>query len=343
MISVGINGLGRIGKTFLRTVYQHPTARKHIRIKAINLGPVEPEAALYALKYDTIMGRIPVSVSLEGATLVIDGDRIPLVSYEDDLGSIWSDHACTYVVEASGRFTNAEKAQLHVRAGAQKVIITAPAQGDDVSIVMGVNETEYKPSEHSIISLGSCTTNACVPLLAILDECAGIEQGWMTTVHAYTNTQRLVDAVSSAKDPRRERAGALNIIPSSTGASGMIEKILPGLRDKIDAMAVRVPVGTGSFIDLSVIIKKRCVQQEIERAFREAAAGRMSGVVKCSDDPLVSSDCIGDSHSSIVDMPLIQVHGSRVKVCSWYDNEWGYSCRILDFFTICCTDCISLD
>jgi glyceraldehyde 3-phosphate dehydrogenase len=324
-VRVGINGFGRIGRNFYRAV---EASGADIDIVAANdLGDVPTMAQL--LKYDTILGRFPKPVSAVDGGIKV-GDATLKILAERDPGALpWGDLGVDVVIESTGFFTKADAARKHVDAGgAKKVIISAPATDEDVTLVMGVNDGDYDPAKHTIISNASCTTNCLGPLAKVLDDLAGIERGLMTTIHAYTQDQNLQDAPH--KDLRRARAAALNIVPTSTGAAKAIGLVLPGLKGKLDGYALRVPVPTGSATDLTVNTSREVSMDEIKSAYKAAADGPLKGILTYSEDPIVSSDIVTDPASCIFDAPLTKVIGNQVKVVGWYDNEWGYSNRLAD-------------
>lgn len=325
-IKLGINGFGRIGRMTLRAIRQHYA--NDFDIVAINdLTDAHSNAHLF--KYDSTYGTYPGTVTAEEKAIVIDGDRIRIFAERDPAAIPWGDVGADIVVESTGVFTEGEKAAAHLKGGAKKVIISAPAKNEDVTIVLGVNHTDYDPGRHHIISNASCTTNCLAPVAKVLDDSFGIEQGIMTTVHSYTNDQRIQDQIHS--DLRRARAAAANIIPTSTGAAKAIYLVLPQLKGKMNGIALRVPTLTVSLVDLVVNTSKPVSVEAVNNAFREAAAGALSGYLGVTDEPLVSSDFRGDQRSSIVDLPSTMLMGDRmVKVLAWYDNEWGYSCRVAD-------------
>ncbi|MFE7720024.1 type I glyceraldehyde-3-phosphate dehydrogenase [Nocardia rhizosphaerihabitans] len=325
-VRVGINGFGRIGRNFFRAVEALKAVGKtDIEIVAVNdLTDINTLATL--LKYDSILGRLPQDVSVDGDTIVVGDQRIKALAIKEGPSALpWADLGVDVVVESTGIFTAAEKAKGHLSAGAKKVIISAPATGDDITIVMGVNDDKYDGSQN-IISNASCTTNCLGPIAKVLQDSFGIEQGLMTTIHAYTQDQNLQDAPH--KDLRRARAAALNIVPTGTGAAKAIGLVLPELQGKLDGYALRVPVPTGSVTDLTATLTKAATIDEINAAMKAAAEGPMKGILKYNEDPIVSSDIVTDPHSSIYDAPLTKVIGNEVKVVSWYDNEWGYSNRL---------------
>ncbi len=328
-MNIAINGFGRIGRNFLRAVLDDQQAHHKLNVVAINIGPGEVKLAAHLFKYDTLLGAFQGSVSYDGATLIINGKPIALIAQTDPAKINWKQYDIEWVVECSGKFTKKEGAQQHISAGAKNVLISAPAHGEDITIIPGVNSQAYNPKQHRIVSLGSCTTNALVPMLKILHDTFTITQGCMTTVHSYTNSQPLLDVERS--DPRRARAAALNIIPTSTGAGRLVGQILPELDGKITACALRVPVGKVSLIDLSFTAQKPMTMQAINDAFLSAAAHFLKNIVAITHEPLVSSDFGGNAHSVVIDGLLTNVHGNMGKVFGWYDNEWGYASRLKDF------------
>jgi glyceraldehyde 3-phosphate dehydrogenase len=323
-VKIGINGFGRIGRNFFRAALAKGS---DLEIVAVN--DLTDNAALAnLLKYDSITGRLGVSVELDGDNIVVDGKPIKALAERDPANLPWGELGVDIVIESTGFFTKAADAQKHIDAGAKKVIISAPATGDDVTIVLGVNEDTYDAANHHIISNASCTTNSLAPLAKVFHDKFGIERGLMTTVHAYTADQNLQDGPH--KDPRRARAAALNIVPTSTGAAKAIGLVMPELAGKLDGFALRVPVPTGSITDLTLETKSDVTVDEINAAYKEAAEGPMKGILLYSEDPLVSTDITTDPHSSIYDSGLTKVMGNLVKITSWYDNEWGYSNRLVD-------------
>lgn len=330
MIRIAINGFGRIGKNFLRIVMADKKALEVLEIVAINLGPDDRSTAAHLFKYDTIMGTYAGLVELKDDYLIIDGIKIRLLNEMDALKLPWASLAIDWVVDCSGAFTSRNRAELHLKAGAQRVLISAPAKDEDVSIIMGVNEASYNPQKDHIVSLGSCTTNALMPMLKVLKESAGLQRAMMTTVHAYTNTQVLLD-VAEDGDLRRSRAAALNIIPSTTGASKMIAKIFPDLADKVEGMALRVPVAKVSLVDLAFEFEGHHTATTLNSLFEKAAQGPLKGILSITQEELVSSDFAGTPYSVIIDGPLTQVNGNLGKMFGWYDNEWAYSMRLKDF------------
>ncbi|WP_280205947.1 type I glyceraldehyde-3-phosphate dehydrogenase [Nocardia cyriacigeorgica] len=331
-VRVGINGFGRIGRNFFRAVEaQKALGTTDIEIVAVNdLTDINTLATL--LKYDSILGRLPQDVSVDGDTIVVGDQRIKALAIKEGPSALpWGDLGVDIVVESTGIFTDAAKAKGHLAAGAKKVIISAPASGEDITIVMGVNDDKYDGSQN-IISNASCTTNCLGPLAKVLNDEFGIVQGLMTTIHAYTQDQNLQDAPH--KDLRRARAAALNIVPTGTGAAKAIGLVLPELQGKLDGYALRVPVPTGSVTDLTATLAKPASIDEINAAFKAAADGPLKGILKYNVDPIVSSDIVTDPHSSIYDAPLTKVIDNQVKVVSWYDNEWGYSNRLADLIGV---------
>ncbi|WP_174185693.1 type I glyceraldehyde-3-phosphate dehydrogenase [Nocardia barduliensis] len=328
-VRVGINGFGRIGRNFFRAVEaQKALGTTDIEIVAVN--DLTDNATLATLlKYDSILGRLPQDVSLDGDDTIVVGDqRIKALAIKEGPAALpWGDLGVDVVVESTGIFTDATKAKGHLAAGAKKVIISAPAKGEDITIVMGVNDDKYDGSQN-IISNASCTTNCLGPLAKVLNDEFGIERGLMTTIHAYTQDQNLQDGPHS--DLRRARAAALNIVPTGTGAAKAIGLVLPELQGKLDGYALRVPVPTGSVTDLTATLRKSATLEEINAAYRAAAEGPLKGILKYNTDPIVSSDIVTDPASSIYDAPLTKVIDDQVKVVSWYDNEWGYSNRLAD-------------
>lgn len=329
MIRVAISGFGRIGRTFLRCVLQDKSIHTQIQIVAINVGASEQEFTPHMFKYDTLMGTFQGAVTIEDDELVIDEYRIKIVAELDPEKLPWKSLHIDWVVDCTGHFTDREGAQKHITAGAKHVLISAPAHDEDVAIVPGVNEQLFNAKQHNIVSLGSCTTNAFIPTLKALDDAFGIVRGFMTTTHAYTNSQVLLDV--DAKDLRFSRAAALNIIPAPTGASKMLGKVLPHLAGKVSAMAVRVPVGKVSLIDLVFEAQDQLSVEKIHDAFTQASQTGMKNILALTMEPLVSSDFGGDPHSVVIDGLLTNVNGSMGQVFGWYDNEWGYSERMKDF------------
>jgi glyceraldehyde 3-phosphate dehydrogenase len=323
-VRVGINGFGRIGRNFWRAT---AASGKDIEIVAVN-DLTSPEVLAHLLKYDSVLGVLSEDVAADGEGIKISGSTMKVLSERDPASLPWGDLGVDVVVESTGFFTKADDARKHVDAGgAKKVIISAPATGDDLTIVMGVNDDRYDGSQ-TIISNASCTTNCLAPLAKVLNDGFGIERGLMTTIHAYTADQNLQDGPH--KDLRRARAAALNMVPTSTGAAKAIGLVLPELQGKLDGYAVRVPVPTGSATDLTVQLSREVSADEVDAAYREAASGPLAGILKYTDAPIVSSDIVTDPASCIYDSKLTKVFGPMVKVLGWYDNEWGYSNRLVD-------------
>lgn len=322
-VRVGVNGFGRIGRNFFRAVQ---ASGQDIEVVVFNdLGDVATMAHL--LKYDSILGRFPGEVSVSDEGIVVDGKTIKALAERDPANLPWGELNVDVVLESTGFFTNADAAKAHIAGGAKKVIISAPAKGEDLTIVLGVNDDKYDGSQ-VIISNASCTTNCLGPLAKVLNDAFGIEQGLMTTVHAYTQDQNLQDAPH--KDLRRARAAALSVVPTSTGAAKAIGLVLPELQGKLDGYALRVPVPTGSATDLTVTLSKAATVEEINAAYKAAAEGPLAGILRYNEDPIVSADIVTDPASCIYDAPLTKVIGNQVKVVGWYDNEWGYSNRLAD-------------
>ncbi len=323
MVRVAINGFGRIGRNFFRVAY------KTLDIVAIN-DITDPKTLAHLLKYDSNYGIFPESVVAGEDYIMINDKKIPVFSERDPEKLPWSEHDVDVVVESTGIFRSRSAAAKHLKAGAKKVIISAPAKGEpaDVTIVMGVNHSEYDPEKHDVISNASCTTNCLAPVAKVLNDNFGIKYALMTTVHSYTNDQRLLDLPH--KDLRRARAAAINIIPTTTGAAKAIGLVIPELDGKMHGIAIRVPTSTVSLVDLVAEVEKDVTEDDVRAAFREAANGPLKGILQYVDEPLVSSDFKGNSHSAIFDAGETYVRGNLVKVLAWYDNEYGYSCRLVD-------------
>ena len=324
-VRVGINGFGRIGRNVFRAAASR--ARGEVEIVAVN-DLTDAKTLAYLLAYDSVFGRYPGTVEHEGDAIIVDGTPIRVLAERDPGNLAWGDMGVDVVVESTGFFTKRADAAKHLAGGAKKVIISAPATEPDLTIVLGVNDDQYDPAKHDVVSNASCTTNCLAPVAKVLDDAFGLEQGFMTTCHAYTNDQRILDLPHS--DLRRARAAALSIIPTSTGAARAIGEVLPHLKGKLDGMALRVPTPDGSVVDLVASLRDAPSKDEINEALREAANGPMKGILGCCEDPMVSRDVIGDPHSSLVDTDLTMTMGNQAKVISWYDNEWGYSCRVVD-------------
>ncbi len=326
-VKIGINGFGRIGRSVFRII----SDRDDIEVVAVN-DLFENEQLAYLLKYDSVMGVFPKKVTAGADAMTVNGETVKMTAERDPAKIPWKDLGASIVVESTGVFRNREPLEKHLAAGAQKVILTVPAKDEiDATIVMGVNDDALR-SEHRIVSNASCTTNCLAPIAKILDDSFGIEEGFITTVHAYTNDQRLADVPH--KDLRRSRAASENIIPTTTGAARAVGKVLPQLKGKLDGMAMRVPVHNGSIVDLVCRLGRKVSTEDVNAAVREAAEGPMKRVVEFSEAPLVSTDIIGNSHSSIFDsLSTSSQEDGYLRVVSWYDNEWGYSNRVVDLIT----------
>jgi glyceraldehyde 3-phosphate dehydrogenase len=324
-VKVGINGFGRIGRNLFRAAYE---AGSDLEFVAVN-DLVDAEMIAHLLKYDSILGRFPGEVEARDGAITVDGKEIKVLNEKDPEALPWSDLGVEVVIESTGLFTKREGAEKHLEAGAKKVIISAPATDPDITVVLGVNFDSYDPEKHNIISNASCTTNCLAPVAKVLNDTVGIERGLMTTIHAYTADQRLQDMPH--KDKRRARAAAINLIPTSTGAAKAIGLVLPELQGKLNGMAIRAPVPTGSVVDLVCDVSRETSAEEINAAMKEAAAGPLEGILRYTEDPIVSTDIGKDPHSSIFDSEQTTVlDGTFVKVFTWYDNEWGYSKRCVE-------------
>ena len=323
---VGINGFGRIGRQVLRAIAERHADK--LEVVAVN-DNTDAKTNAHLFKYDSTYGRYPGTVEVTGTSIVIDGNDIRAFSESDPSNLSWGDEGVDVVIECTGAFTNAGRSAAHLETGAKKVIISAPASSEDITLVLGVNEHRYDPQLHNIISNASCTTNCIAPMAKVLNDNFGVEQGLMTTIHAYTNDQRMLDGGHS--DMRRARAGAVNIIPTSTGAARAVGIVLPELNGKLNGMAMRVPTPTGSVTDFVATLKQPASAGEVNAAYEEAAANGLNGILEYSEEPLVSSDIVRNSHSCILDaLSTMTVGENMVKVVGWYDNEWGYSCRTAD-------------
>jgi len=330
-IRVGINGFGRIGRCFFRA------CRDYGEIEVVAINDLTDSSHLaHLLRYDSVHGIYRGEVSAADDALYVDGREIKVFAQKDPSRIPWGDLGVDIVIEATGVFREREKAELHLRGGARKVIITAPAKNPDITVVLGVNEDSYNPSEHSILSNASCTTNCLAPVAKVLNDAFGVKRGYMVTIHAYTNDQRLLDLPH--KDFRRARSAAMNIVPTTTGAAKAIGEVIPELRGRLDGSARRVPVPDGSLVDLTVVVERKpSSAEEVNERFRETAEryaasgkGYLREILQYSEDPIVSTDIIGNPFSAIFDAPLTQVIEDLVHVAAWYDNEWGYSCRLRD-------------
>lgn len=326
MAKIAINGFGRIGRMTFRAMLANPSVDQDV--VAIN-DLTSPKMLAHLLKYDSTHGILNVEVSYDEQNLIINGKAIRVYAERNPADLPWGEIGVDIVLECTGLFTAAEKAQAHITAGAKKVIISAPASGEDITVAIGINHTDYNPETHNIISNASCTTNCLGPIAKVLDETFGIERGLMTTVHSYTGDQRLIDAPHS--DKRRARSAALSMIPSTTGAAKAIGLVLPQLKGKLDGFAVRVPTPNVSLVDLTFVANKPVTVEALHTAMKAAANGALKGVLEYNEDELVSSDFCGNAHSSIFDPSMTRVSGDNlVKVCAWYDNEWGYSNRLAE-------------
>ena len=326
---VGINGFGRIGRQSLKAMIERAP---DVEVVAVNdLVDAEMNALLF--KYDSTYGQFDGEVKAGDRSIIIDGREIKILAEKDPANLPWADLGVDIVLESTGIFTDASKARAHIDAGAQKVIISAPAKGEDITIVLGVNDEKYEPANHHIISNASCTTNCLAPAAKVVHDLLTIEHGLMNTIHSYTNDQRILDVAH--KDPRRARSAGQNIIPTTTGAAKALALVIPDLKGKFDGFSLRVPTPTVSVVDFTATVSRDTSVEEINEAFRAAAAGPMKGILGVSDEPLVSTDFKGDTRSSIIDGDLTMViGGNMVKVIAWYDNEWGYSCRVADLVAL---------
>lgn len=325
-VKVAINGFGAIGRRSFRGQYKNPD----IEFVAVN-DLTDPQVLAYLLKYDSNYGLFEADVDFTDDSIIVDGKEIKVFAQKDPADLPWGELDIDVVIESTGFFTDGEKAKKHLEAGAKKVIISAPAKNEDITIVMGVNNDKYDPAKHNILSNASCTTNCLAPIAKVLNDKYGIEKGLMTTVHSYTGNQNILDAPAPYKNITRGRAGALNLVPTTTGAAKAISLVLPELEGKLNGMAVRVPTPTVSLVDLTVNVSKDVTEKEVNEAMKEAAEGAMKGILQYNEMPLVSMDMKGNPHSSIFDANYTSViDGNMVKVLSWYDNEWGYAQRIIE-------------
>ena len=331
VIRVAINGFGRIGRNFFRAAFSDREFREKFEIVAIN-DLADARMLSHLLKYDSIFGKYPSDVGYKDNSLVVDGVEIPVLNERDPANLPWSDLGIDVVLESTGLFTNRPDAEKHLKAGAKKVLISAPARNPDVTICPGVNHQIYDHKKHVVISMASCTTNCLAPVVKVLHENFGVEKGFMVTCHAYTNDQRLLDLPH--RDFRRARAAAVSIIPTTTGAAVAIGEVIPELKGKLHGLALRVPVPDGSINDFPAVRKRDTTREEVNEAFKRAADGELKGILQYTEEPLVSRDIIGNPHSAIVDglstMVMPEGEGNLVKTLAWYDNEWGYSCRLVD-------------
>jgi glyceraldehyde 3-phosphate dehydrogenase (phosphorylating) len=321
---VGINGMGRIGREYLR----YASTSTDLEVVAVNdIADLATIARL--LRHDSTFGPFGKDVDVNGEAIVVDGRKIAASAVREPSGLDWAAHGVEVVIESTGKFRTRDAAQAHLTAGAQRVIISAPGKGVDVTIVMGVNDDIYDPANHRVISNASCTTNCVAPMVKVLHDAFGIERGFMTTVHAYTNDQNVLDAPH--KDPRRARSAAVNIIPTTTGAARAVGEVLPDLKGRLDGVALRVPVVDGSLVDLAALLEVDVTVDDVNTAFQAAAQdGPLAGLLRYTTEPVVSTDVIGDAASCVFDSGLTQAAGRFVKVFGWYDNEWGYTCRLAD-------------
>ena len=324
-VRVGINGFGRIGRQSLKAILERAP---DVEVVAVN-DLVDTKLNALLFKHDSTYGAFPGTVDHTDDSLIVNGHEIKVLKEKDPAALPWGDLGVEVVLESTGLFTDAEKARAHLNAGARKVVISAPAKGEDVTIVLGVNDGAYDPAQHHIISNASCTTNGLAPAVKVVHDLLGIQRGLMNTIHSYTNDQRILDVAH--KDPRRARSAGLNIIPTTTGAAKALALVIPDLKGKFDGFSLRVPTPTVSVVDFTALVSRPTSVEELNAAFRTAAAGPLDGILGVSDEPLVSMDFKGDSRSSIIDAESTMVMGgTMVKVIAWYDNEWGYSCRVAD-------------
>ncbi|MBK3624560.1 type I glyceraldehyde-3-phosphate dehydrogenase [Streptomyces sp. MBT49] len=328
-VRVGINGFGRIGRNYLRGALERAESGTATPIQVVAVNDLTSPAALaHLLAYDSTYGRLGRTVEHDETSLTVGGHRVRVTAERDPAALGWADLGVDVVIESTGRFRTREQAGRHLAAGARKVLLSVPGKDVDATVVMGVNEGAYDPDRHHVVSNASCTTNCAAPMVKVIDDSFGLVKGLMTTIHGYTNDQVVLDGPH--KDLRRGRSAALNIIPTSTGAARAVGLVLPELAGTLDGIAVRVPVEDGSLTDLSLILERPASVEEINAAFREAADGPLKGILRVSDAPIVSRDVVGDPASCVLDAPLTQAHGDLVKVFGWYDNEWGYTNRLLD-------------
>ena len=323
-VKVGINGFGRIGRNVVRAALH----RNDIEFVAVN-DLTDTKTLAHLLKYDSVLGTLPVEIQAEGDAILVGGKRIKVFATKDPAQLDWNSVGAQIVIESTGKFTDAKDACKHLRGSVKKVIISAPAKNEDVTLVLGVNDAAYDPAKHNIISNASCTTNCLAPVVKVLQDTVGIQKGSMTTIHSYTNDQNVLDFPH--KDLRRARAAALNMIPTTTGAAKAIGLVMPELKGKLDGYSMRVPTPDVSVVDLVVLISRPTTAEEVNAAFKAAADGPMKGILAYTEDPVVSTDMLHNPNSSIVDGQMTKVlDGNLLKVISWYDNEWGYSCRVVD-------------
>ncbi|MEU6144568.1 type I glyceraldehyde-3-phosphate dehydrogenase [Streptomyces sp. NPDC047081] len=328
-VRVGINGFGRIGRNYLRCVLERAENGTGTPVEVVAVNDITSPATLaHLLEYDSTYGRLHRTVEHDENSLTVDGHRVAVTAERDPAALAWGEYGVDVVIESTGRFRTREQAGAHLKAGARKVLLSVPGKDVDATLVMGVNEGTYDPDSDHVVSNASCTTNCVAPMVKVLDEHFGIVKGLMTTIHGYTNDQVVLDGPH--KDLRRGRTAAVNIIPTSTGAARAVGLVLPELAGTLDGIAVRVPVEDGSLTDLTVLLERSVTAEEVNAAYREAADGPLKGVLRVSDAPIVSRDVVGDPASCVLDAPLTQASGELVKVFGWYDNEWGYTNRLLD-------------
>jgi glyceraldehyde 3-phosphate dehydrogenase len=320
---VGINGFGRIGRTFTRLALE----RKDLEVVAVN-DITDPRTLAHLLAFDSTFGRLDRAVEHTPDSIIVGGTPIAVLSERDPAAIDWGKLGVDVVIESTGKFRTRDDAALHLKGGARKVLISAPGKGVDLTVVLGVNDRDYDPARHDVISNASCTTNCVAPMVKVLNDTFGVERGFMTTVHAYTGDQMLIDGPH--KDLRRARSAALSIVPTTTGAARATGLVIPAVAGKLDGVSLRVPVEDGSLTDLAVVLSRDVTAEQVNEAFAAAAAGPMAGILRYSTDPIVSRDIIGDPASCVFDSPLTQASGTLVKVFGWYDNEWGYTCRLAD-------------
>ncbi len=323
-VRVGINGFGRIGRNFYRAALE---SGADVEVVGVN-DLMSPATNAHLLKYDSSYGKFKGEIEAGEDALIVDGKRVSVLSEKDPAALPWGDLGVDVVIESTGIFTKREGAAKHLTAGAKKVVISAPSGDPDFDIMLGVNEEQYDAARHDVLSNASCTTNSLAAVMKVLDETFGVEQSMMTTIHSYTNDQRILDLVHS--DLRRARAAAVNIIPTTTGAAKAVGRVLPQFKGKFDGVAVRVPTPTGSLSDITAILSREVTAEEVNAALKEAAEGPLKGIVEYSDEELVSSDIVGNPHSAVIDSLMTKAMGKMVKIFSWYDNEWGYSSRLAD-------------
>ncbi|SFE44616.1 glyceraldehyde-3-phosphate dehydrogenase (NAD+) [Actinacidiphila alni] len=324
MTRIAVNGFGRIGRSTLRALLARDT---DLDVVAVN-DLTAPETLAQLLEFDSTLGRLDKAVEVDGTDLLVDGRRIKVLAEREPANLPWADLGVEVVLESTGRFTSADAARAHLKAGAKRVLVSAPSDGADVTLAYGVNTADYDPAAHVIVSNASCTTNALAPLASVLDDLAGIEHGFMTTVHAYTQEQNLQDGPH--RDLRRARAAGVNIVPTTTGAAKAIGRVLPRLDGKLSGDSIRVPVPVGSIVELNTTVAREVTRDEVLAAYRAAADGALKGILEYTDKPLVSSDITGRPVSAVFDSALTRVDGKHVKVVAWYDNEWGFSNRVID-------------